>query len=609
MKFAALPFNASPQSEAPLGRQLANFVCENLRMQEEAEAGLINLFVEVDQESGRRIAMANLGEALPEEEMVRQILSQGEVDVLMDGLLSGTEETGYELQARFHRKEGGDPTIVCFSKAELAGAGIFDALRTLVRRAAEIAGLELDEESPEFGTEDPGAFLNFLRGYDALPYIRQTQGRIVEEYSLEEAIDRLLASAKADPDYLAPYEMLVALVRECVQHRMGPVQKMEEALKELAPLAEDDARAWFVLGELYEATGRLNEAASAFEKAIAIEPDEPAFHTRLGIVFLRQGMPTNAERKFRKAMELEDEPKPSLDFLAQALTMLGRAHEVPALWRERVERDPTNGLLWAKLALSQLQAGDKAGATQSFEEGLNRAESPLIVKRYYARVLVEDGDLDRALDFYEDCLDETPTDVQLLIEYAQALEKANREADLPKVYRDILQCTQDPNLRAPALARLLELEQTKRTDQVEEARQRMEQERFDEAVRILRPLRNWLADYWKLWALLSAAFNRLGEHAEAEDAAKRLISLYPACEPAYGELATALTAQGKTDEALRVLAFARQQLPQSLPLAINYALAAHRAGRVDEARQLAQEILEATRGDAEIARILEPIFG
>jgi len=608
MKFAALPFNANPQTEAPLGRQLANFVCENLRMQEEAEAGLINLFVEVDQESGRRIAMANLGESLPEEEMVRQILAQGDVDVLMDGLLSGTEESGYELEARFHRKEGGEPAVVCFSKAELAGTGIFEALRTLVRRAAEIAGLELDED-PEFGTEDPVAFLNFLRGYDALVYVRQTQGRIVEEYSLEEAIDRLLASAKADPDYLAPYEMLVTLVRECVQHRMGPVPKMEEALKELVPLAEDDARAWFVLGELYEATGRLNEAAAAFEKAIAVDPDEPAFHTRLGIVFLRQGMPTNAERKFRKAMELEDEPKPSLDFLSQALAALGRAHEVPALWQERVDRDPTNGLLWARLALSKLQAADKAGAAAAFEEGLRQAENPLIVKRYYARVLVEDGELDRALDFYEDCLDETPTDVQLLIEYAQALEKANREADLPKVYRDILQCTQDPNLRAPALARLLELEQTRRTEQVEEARQKMEQGRFDEAVRILRPLRNWLADYWKLWALLSAAHNRLGEHAEAEDAAKRLISLYPACEPAYGELATALTAQGKADEALAVLGFARQQLPQSLPLAINYALAAHRAGRVEEAKQLAREILEATKGDPEIAKLLAPIGG
>ncbi len=609
MKFASLPFNASPQSEAPLARQLANFVCENLRLQEETEAGLVNLFVEVDQASGRRIAMATLGEGLPEDELVRQVLTQGGVDVLMDGLLSGTEETGYELQARFHRRDGGEPEVVCFSKAELAGAGIFEALRTLLRRAAEIAEVELDEDAPEFGTEDPAAFLNFLRGYDALPYIRQTQGRIVEEYSLEEAIDRLLASAKADPDYLAPYEMLVALVRECVQHRMGPVPKMEEALKELAALAEDDARAWFVLGELYEATGRLNEAAAAFEKAIAIEPDEPAFHTRLGLVFLRQGMPTNAERKFRKAMELEDEPKPSLDFLAQALTVLGRAHEVPALWQERVERDPSNGLLWAKLAVSKRLAGDEDGAKRAFEEGLERSENPLIVKRYYAPLLVEDGELDQALDYYEDCLDETPTDVPLLVEYAQALEKANREPDLPKVLRDILTCTQDPNLRAPAQARLLELEQPKRTQQVEDARAKMEEGRFDEAVRLLKPLRNWLADYWKMWALLSTAYNRLGEHEEAEDAAKRLISLYPACEPAYGELATALTAQAKHEEAFRVLAFARQQLPQSLPLAINYALAAHQIGRTDEARQLAREILEATKGEPEIAKILAPITG
>ncbi|MCX7799220.1 MAG: tetratricopeptide repeat protein [Fimbriimonadales bacterium] len=608
MKFAALPFNASPQSEAPLGRQLANFVCENLRMLTEVEAGMINLFVEIEQEGGRRIAMASLGENLPEDEIVRQVMGQGEVEVLMDGLLSGSEEDGFELQARFHRKDGDTETML-FSKAELSGPGLFQALEALLRKAAELVGEETEETDLEIGTEDPRAFRDFLRGYDAVQYVQQTQGRIVREYSLEEAIERLLASVRADADFLAPYEMLVQLVRMLVQHRMGPVPKMEEALQELTRLAEDDARAWFALGELYEATGRFDQAEQAFEKAIAIEPDEPAHHTRLGIVFLQQGMPANAEPRFRKAMDLEDEPKPSLDFLSQALFLLGRGHEVPPLWEERVDRDPQNALLRAKLAMARLQAGDRAGALRTLEDALAEADEPAVIKRHYAPLLMEDGAVDRALDFYEDCLDENPTDVQLLIEYARALDSADREADLPGVLRNILTATQDPNLRAPAQARLLELEQTNRTDQVEKARQLMDQGRFEEAVRLLKPLSNWLADYWKLWALLSAAHNRLGQHPEAEEAAKRLLALYPACEPAYGELATALAAQGRNEEAYQALGYARQLMPQSLPLAINFALAAHRIGRVEEARQLARSIREATKGDPQIAEILRPIDG
>ena len=56
-------------------------------------------------------------------------------------------------------------------------------------------------------------------------------------------------------------------------------------------------------------------------------------------------------------------------------------------------------------------------------------------------------------------------------------------------------------------------------ESVENARTKMENNDFEGAVRDLKPLRNWLADYWKMWALLSAAYNRLEQPVEAEEAA------------------------------------------------------------------------------------------
>jgi Flp pilus assembly protein TadD len=106
-------------------------------------------------------------------------------------------------------------------------------------------------------------------------------------------------------------------------------------------------------------------------------------------------------------------------------------------------------------------------------------------------------------------------------------------------------------------------------------------------------MRNWLADYWKLWALLAAAYNKTGQFSEAEEASRRLLELFPGCEPAYGELREALSGQGKNDEAYQLMRFAAVNNPGSLAIHLNLAMAAKQVGQMDEARGLARSIREA----------------
>jgi Flp pilus assembly protein TadD len=230
-----------------------------------------------------------------------------------------------------------------------------------------------------------------------------------------------------------------------------------------------------------------------------------------------------------------------------------------------------------------------------------------VIKRFYAPYLAEKGELDRAMDFYEDCLDVAPTDVPLLLEYANTLQKAGRDFEIPKILRDVLQTNPDPNTRAQTLAWLIELEQPKRVESVVSAEKKMGEGDFAGAVRDLKPLRNWLADYWKLWAMLSAAHNRLGEAEEAEQAAKKLLELFPGCEPGYGELVSALSAQDRNDEAYQIMRFAAMNMPGALGVHVNLALAAKRAGHADEARSLARQIREAVGPNEELEPVLAEI--
>ncbi|MEZ5163012.1 MAG: hypothetical protein R2688_04540 [Fimbriimonadaceae bacterium] len=144
-------------------------------------------------------------------------------------------------------------------------------------------------------------------------------------------------------------------------------------------------------------------------------------------------MPVNAERNLRKAAELEDgEDSPSLELLSNVLGQTGRLHEVPELWHDVVRQNPQSGRAHARYAISLFQANRREDGIKAFEEALTTVEENAWVKRYYAPVLSEEGDVDRAMDFYEDCIDMAPADVPLLLEYARTLDKANRQLKFRK---------------------------------------------------------------------------------------------------------------------------------------------------------------------------------
>ena len=614
MRIAVLPFNAAEGTKPALGRQFAAFAAEQLRAHAEADINVVSFLTQIDDESGeQRMAFVNISDALLPYEQLKDLFEQADVALVEDGMLK-EEGDAFDLTVRFHGKESEEP--IRTEEIHFAKADVLPTLHRLVRLLAETGGIELPEtlagETMEFGTDDPDVFLDFLEGYDALNYVNQANGQVAREFSPQGAFDSLLRAVEKDPEFEGPYQVAVQLARQCGAFRIGNLEMIEGVLKRLSELVTDDFAAYFALGELYGSVNDFGRAADLFEKALQKNPDDPALLARLGIAQMQGGMPVNAERNFRKAMEFEGDDKPSADLLAQVLAGTNRAHEVPPLWKALVEANPQNGEAHAKYGVSLMQAGNEDGAVRAFENGLEVLEDNTVVKRFYAPLLVQKQDYDRAMDFYEDVIEVAPKEVPVLIEYAQTLEAADRLHEVPEVLKQVLAAEPDPNTRATVVARLIEIEQPKRVENVEAAREKMEAGDFNGALRELRPLKNWLADYWKLWFFLAAACNQVEAFDEAAEAAQRALEVFPGCEPAFGEFATALTGQGKHEEAYNLMRFAAQNNPGSLPIHLNLGLAAKRAGHTEEARALARQIREALAGDPnreQVDPILDEIEG
>lgn len=610
MKVAFLPLNAGPETEWALARQFASLAAEILEKQTDSEVNPVRYMGQVQEGGVPRYAMVNPAEELNPKDVIEAFFKQSDVDVVIDGLLTDDGEKG-EFVSRIW--EGSTTKQPEEKRYPYLPGGMLGAAKQWIEEILQARGSSLPADIQEptalFGTENEEALRKFFIGFDSAQYVERAQGMVSKHFSPEPAIEALISAMELDEEWEGPELALIQLVRVCARYRLGSLELLQKALDKVLERDDENGRAHFVYGELLLAGGNPSGATDHFEKAHRMEPEESSILINLGRAQIAAQMPINAERSFKKAAELEGEDQIALDHLAETLRMTNRAHEIPDLYKEAMGRFPQSGALRAKLAASLWEQEKREEASAVLEKALEELDDPMPAKRAYAPILSSSGDHDRAMDYYEDCIDAYPTDVGLLIEYAQTLQAAGREFEAPKVLRDALASNPDLNTKAQIDAWLVEIEQPKRIETIKSASEKLESGDNAGALEDLKTLKSWVQDYWKLWALLATAHNRLEQYEEAEQASRKLLEMFPAYEPGYADLNGSLAGQGKNEEAYNLMKIAITNMPQSLLIAVNYALAAYRAGDKDEARRLATQIREATQGNQDVEAALAEIDG
>ncbi|MCG9895098.1 MAG: tetratricopeptide repeat protein [Fimbriimonadaceae bacterium] len=613
MRIAVLPFNAAPGADQALARQLGSYLSEILRASGAAdEIGFVQYMQPEEAEDGTRFRLTNPAEGHNEAELLENIAEQGAPDVIFDGLLTGTVQEG-SLEIRRFERNYQEPQEV--KRADWVAGAMTVALADLMVELTRGAGGEIPDERTSveamFQTGDSEAVANWLRVMDAVQYLDRSQGRVVYDWTPKGSYEAGQAALKAVPGFETVAFALVELARRCFNLRLGTPDMAVEALDVAAAQCPESPAVLFQIGSFFADFGDANKATTLLERASRLVPDEPAVWTRLGMVQLQQNMPVNAERSLKKAIELQNsenfDPTP-YDVLTHVLGQTGREHEIEPLFKGLIAKHPQSGPGHARYAQVLLQTGKVEEAKTFMDQAMGSLDDNLAVKRVYAPLLRDSGDFDRAMDFYEEILEDEPQNVPLMLEYADTLMKGDRAFEAEKVLRDVIEIS-DPQTRAQAQAWLIELEQPKRVEMIQAAQKKADDGDVAGALADLKPLRNWLQDYWKLWALLATLHNRVEEFLPAEEAAKQCLTIFPGCEPAVSELANSLGGQKRHDEAFDLMRQAIQAQPGSIPIAIQYGLAAKRVGQTEEARNVARQLREALGDQGELEQILAEMEG
>ncbi|MEP0765714.1 MAG: tetratricopeptide repeat protein [Fimbriimonadia bacterium] len=589
MKIAVTPFATSSSASAAHGRQFAHLVGESLKAIPGLQVMEVSFMARLQREDREERVMVAGGPH--DAEWSRKLLEHLQADAVLDGLLEMGDRL--ELTLRVTMAESEEPIERTLSAdrtevADLIEQMLLESARMLGHESADVAralGASLRESTGE-------AVLALLQGWDALAYLRHVGDYLPEDADFEPAFDALVRAVRLDPDYLAPYEALIELTRQCVH--LGPIHAdvIERSLKTVNELCEDDWRGWYSLGDLYHRMNQDSLALECFEKSLKLNPAEPALWTRLGFTQSSLGLNAEAMKSFEEAISRESplEPSPTAPAYASLLTKEGRPDEAHALWQRILDRDRTVAIHWINLAMSHESRGESDAALQVLEEALQAVDSPEQVHVHLARTYMHRESHAKALAHYEAAAEALPNQPGLAVELADCLYFCGRVSDAIRVLRDALAQDPGPPIRAALEARRMEMEEPEKLERFRQLTKRLMEGRDEAALFELEQVARWLGDYWPVWEVLARGFNRMEKAEKAEAASRRLLALLPQYPTAYGELAAALFAQGKADEAFRTFRQALRKLPYDPLVLANYGIAAKMLGRDEDAERAARSL-------------------
>ena len=145
-----------------------------------------------------------------------------------------------------------------------------------------------------------------------------------------------------NPDLLYDF----ALIAE----KLGQVELMEKALRQVMIAAPDNQHAYNALGySLAERNERLPEAYSLIDKAMKMAPGDPFIMDSMGWVQYRMGNLNEAEAILRRAYALRSDPEIAVH-LGEVLFVKGDKNGAQQMWQEAKTKDPKNDALKSTLA-------------------------------------------------------------------------------------------------------------------------------------------------------------------------------------------------------------------------------------------------------------------
>jgi Flp pilus assembly protein TadD len=385
-------------------------------------------------------------------------------------------------------------------------------------------------------------------------------------------------------------------------------------------IAESLSLAW-----RFQSAGQLDQAARLYQQIVKQSPEEIEALRLLGVVYLKQGRPAEAEAVLQRLVRLApglDEPHVNLGV---SLSQLGRPEEAVVHFREAVRLQPKVALYYNNLGNALRSLGQLDEAVAQLQQALRLRPNYPEALSNLALVAQAQGQFADRLSHLQAALRLRPDDLALWQSLADAHLHRKQMAEAETAYRRALRI--DPNhtacLTGLGVALLGQQRWPEATQHFHAVLPRLAapdgpeaaalhaevhnflgvalagQGQLAEAVEHYRTALGYQPDRAAALSNLGLTLGKLYRHAEAIAALTEAVRLEPGFAEAHGNLGLALLECNRETEALMSLRRAIQLRPDSAKEHSNLGNVLMDLGRPDDARPCFEEALRLEPNNAE----------
>ena len=201
------------------------------------------------------------------------------------------------------------------------------------------------------------------------------------------------------------------------------------------------------LGVQLNQRGALKEAASYFERAIAIEPSYLDAHTNLGAVFAEEGDWHGMAAQYQAALKINPWAVRAYENMGTALLSGGKAAQAVVQFKIAAQLNPRDATIHFNLARALALAGMLDEAIAEYRIVVQLQPDQFQAYNNLGNALLKQGRWDDAIEQYRIALRLDPAAAQIHYNLGLALVEAGRDAEAADEFKEVLQA--DPgNVKA-----------------------------------------------------------------------------------------------------------------------------------------------------------------
>ncbi|MCA9296572.1 MAG: tetratricopeptide repeat protein, partial [Phycisphaerales bacterium] len=192
-----------------------------------------------------------------------------------------------------------------------------------------------------------------------------------------------------------------------------------------------------------------------FDEVMKLGPDDPAVLEYRFVRALNEGDTAEADRIVERIRATSAEEADALFYEGRKLVHLGEFSAAIDLIERAIELKPISSMGWRGLGLCYRQVGRLADAERAYNEAYSRKPDDLSIIREYSSLLLQMGKPTQALAILEDALRLMPDDIALREAYYQAKSSSGQTTDVLALRRGLVKSNPDDTDNLVSLVQML----------------------------------------------------------------------------------------------------------------------------------------------------------